>query len=732
MNKEATASITEGGGGARAEAEVPPSQLLPLPSNSLPLSDALSTPEQTVQIPGDSFEAFVRSNYNGETTSNLLMPPTSQAEEADAIAHSDGKSTADKHYGKHSRLSGIVNRVLAEVSSAKNNSKASNGTSPMEADVDPCKNSRKRTLNEALEQPDAQLTSKSLKADAANPDVPVKRGLSNGINSATMPDTNNKGKGFSALKYTSNDKAPYIIYIYTKNSSHSSAEAAHPLHVSKLIANIAYNEIIELKKIGKGKIMAELKTHQAANNLVSSELLDRNNLHAFIPTYRTLRTGTVRDIPSGINEDELLKAIEAPGFNVLEVRRFNRRIREEGNIKYIPSSTICVKFAGQLLPKHIFIFKTRHEVFPFVPKTKVCFKCYRVGHISSSCRGSERCLRCGQSKHSEDKACPAEDNPPQCINCQGNHLATSSNCPIVIRNGAIASLAATHNISIFEARKMINQEHYGISDFRSPDNSSSRQDTHSNENSYGSSSQQVSDPRVDFRNFPFLRNRGAQSPSAPPTFNQNNRFASLNPDEYLSTQSDQYATSYAHVTASRRPPPINGTGRNPPSRSPGQDSRFQSHPSQRVYSVPGREAHIYPNGRSTSQSGNGIAFRAGSLSPEWNRGDSPRRNFSKDIANFFFQNLLPLILKGEYSSVLDSSISFILDYFHSSAIAQPKDPRSPSDHYNNAYTGEDTTSSRHPPGFSGSFESSSRLGESYNSDHLYTPSYPGTNSNGRQ
>lgn len=733
MNEEATASISKGGGGTRAGAEVPSSRSLPLPSNSNSSSNAFFTSEQTTQISGDSFEAFMRTNYDGVAMPNPQTSLTSQSKEADAIAHDDNASTGDKQNGKLSRLSGIVDRVLAEVSAAKNGSKASNGSTPMEVDVDLGKNSRKRTSDEALEQSNEQLINKSLKSGSAKPAAPAKRGPNNLASSTTVPCEKNKEKGFPTLKYTINDKAPYTVYIYTKYSTHSSTEAAHPLYVSKLIANIAYNDIIEIKKIGKGKIMADLKSHQAANNLVSSELLASHNLQAFIPTYRTLRTGTVRDIPSGIDEDTIFKAIEAPGFNVLEVRRFNKRIREEGNIKYIPSSTICVKFAGQSLPNHVSIFKTRHEVSPFVPKTKVCFKCYRVGHISSSCRGAERCLKCGHSKHSEDTICPAEGKPPQCINCQGDHLATSINCPVVIRNGAIAALAATNNISIFEARKLINQEHYGISEPRSSGNFSSRQGTYSNENSFGSSPQLGFDPRTDFRSFPFLRNRGAQlsSLSHPPTLTQSNRFAPLNPDENLSSQTAQPAASYAYVTARRRPPPVSGTGRSSSSLPSGQDSRSQYNPPQGPHSDPGKEAHLYPNGRPVSQTGNGIAFRTVPTSPERDCGDSPRRNFSKDIANFFFQNLLPLILKGEYSSVLDSSISFILDYFHSSNNAQLRDPGPANNLYGNTNNGNNYITSCHFPGSSDSFESSPRRGEFHSSEYSYTPNYSEINLNGR-
>jgi len=53
---------------------------------------------------------------------------------------------------------------------------------------------------------------------------------------------------------------------------------------------------------------------------------------------------------------------------VLEIHRLNRRIRVEGEIKYVPFRTLCIKFAGQTLPQYVNIFNCRYSVFPYIPK----------------------------------------------------------------------------------------------------------------------------------------------------------------------------------------------------------------------------------------------------------------------------------------------------------------------------------------------------------------------------
>jgi len=68
------------------------------------------------------------------------------------------------------------------------------------------------------------------------------------------------------------------------------AKPLHPLLISRTLSQIAYADIKEIKKIGKGKILAEMATAKA-NDLTNNCRLEKEDLKAFIPTYRTVRTG---------------------------------------------------------------------------------------------------------------------------------------------------------------------------------------------------------------------------------------------------------------------------------------------------------------------------------------------------------------------------------------------------------------------------------------------------------
>jgi len=218
-------------------------------------------------------------------------------------------------------------------------------------------------------------------------------------------------------------------------------------------------------------VIAEMRTLDSANRLISNEQLSVYKLKAFIPLHRVLRTGIIRDVPQDVTLEMLWESTSS-SVKILELHHLNRRVKIEGELRYLPSRTICVKFAGQFLPPHVLIFGCKYAVSPFVPKTRICFSCFRVGHMSKACKSQPRCIYYGKDRHNEN---------------EGAHLPTSHDCTFVIRHKMILSLASTENLSISDARKRIN------------------------ETSFNSSSP-FSDPRFDFGNFPNLPQRQQVSP----------------------------------------------------------------------------------------------------------------------------------------------------------------------------------------------------------------------------
>jgi len=480
-----------------------------------------------LSCPANQFESFEQSLQDSDVISSAVttpLPNDSVIPDANMI----NKETVEHllpismDHSSASTSSVCVSQHLNSIPSSRSqlptliNSNVQNfSESPMEIDVDG-NNSRKRSLS--------SLNDKKSNAKAKKP---IKDNINLNLNSRDpLADPNNKDNNI--ILYSNTDCPPFIVHVYSTNEDPSGP--MHPLLISRSLSRIAYSDIKEIKKIGRGKVLAEMNSAKSANNLVLNSDLNKENLRAFIPSYRIVRTGIVKDIPLHLDETDLLQFFDSP-FKVVEVRRLNRRQKIDGEIKYLPSRTICLKFAGQILPKYIFLCRNRYEVSPYVSRVKICFSCQRIGHISKNCRGKARCLFCGGDKHDPPSTCPKKDSDGvKCINCQGDHLATSFQCPLIERHKRILALAASENIPIVEAKRKILQHHPVPKDII-----------------------------YDYNNFPLLNsNRTSPHDNCEPTSNfnsasypQNNRFSYLNALNQPDNASDN-VPSHSHSSNSTR------------------------------------------------------------------------------------------------------------------------------------------------------------------------------------
>lgn len=173
---------------------------------------------------------------------------------------------------------------------------------------------------------------------------------------------------------------------------------------------------------------------------------------AFIPAFRIMRAGVIGDIPMDIPDDELALCLESPA-KILTVHCFSRKINEGGEVKLVPFKTILTKFEGQALPKVVSFFKIRLPVLH--PPRSNLLQLYRFGHISANCKGTLRCLRCGNNKHTINE-CPCLQQSLININCKGKHLPPANTYPTYTRQKHIYTLASMENISYLKARARVN------------------------------------------------------------------------------------------------------------------------------------------------------------------------------------------------------------------------------------------------------------------------------------
>ncbi|KYN05251.1 hypothetical protein ALC62_03855 [Cyphomyrmex costatus] len=278
--------------------------------------------------------------------------------------------------------------------------------------------------------------------------------------------------------------------------------------------------------------------------MVANNNFAKFKLRAFIPSYKVLRTGIIRDVDQSLSLECIKNNIKS-SVKVLDIQRLNRRITTDGQTSYLPSRTICTKFAGQFLPNEVALFNTLYSVDPYVPKARICYVCYRAGHIGKDCKSTKpRCLYCG-GDHDRSFECEGKRQPKKCINCGGDHLATSFDCLVIKQYKEAIKLAAYDNIPNIEARKIVMA------------------------NRQGNTSNLSTNPR----NFPYLS--GSQRHSLD-DFASYNRFSPLESADYNSPTFS--SNSYAAMAASTSLPSPNASRRSHDSSKKNKSVSFRHNP----------------------------------------------------------------------------------------------------------------------------------------------------------
>jgi len=139
------------------------------------------------------------------------------------------------------------------------------------------------------------------------------------------------------------DMGSFVIYVYPNNRNST-------IHPMLIIAKAGIPDILEIKKIGREKILV-VKTVSSSkfkpldpNRLVENTSFPKHNLPAFIPAFKILRHYNTDIItlyvPQQIDLDTLKECIESPKAKVLDVQRLNRRSVRDGKMEYIPGQYV--------------------------------------------------------------------------------------------------------------------------------------------------------------------------------------------------------------------------------------------------------------------------------------------------------------------------------------------------------------------------------------------------------
>ncbi|XP_062598685.1 uncharacterized protein LOC134260118, partial [Saccostrea cucullata] len=202
-----------------------------------------------------------------------------------------------------------------------------------------------------------------------------------------------------------------------------------------------------VKKLKSGALLLEVSKKQQSTSLLALKTL------ADIPVIGKVHSGLNqskgilydRDLDD-IPEQEIQSELESQG--VISVKRFTKKRND--NIE--PTNTYLLTFCMPVLPTNIKVGLYQMKVEMFVPNPLRCFKCQRFGHGQNNCKGAETCFKCGEEGH-DGKGC---QKTPNCKNCKGEHMASSKQCPLWIKEKEIQKVKAEKRIPYPEAKKLVN------------------------------------------------------------------------------------------------------------------------------------------------------------------------------------------------------------------------------------------------------------------------------------
>lgn len=228
---------------------------------------------------------------------------------------------------------------------------------------------------------------------------------------------------YTRLFLENNSTINYTVYVESKEKEKLGNQ--NPIKLTHLFTENAKG-IISVYRINAYKIGITFQKAAAANSFLKLEnFLTNNKLRAFIPAHLVEKVGIIKYVPTDISNEDIYKNLTCDA-DVISIKRFMKR---DTTRKLIPMTTVAITFSTSQLPKFVFLNLFRYQVHSYVHPLIQCYKCLKFNHSAKACRGAQMCSSCAGAHLY--KECTSEIIT--CLNCGGNHLAISRDCPIKLK-----------------------------------------------------------------------------------------------------------------------------------------------------------------------------------------------------------------------------------------------------------------------------------------------------------
>lgn len=139
-------------------------------------------------------------------------------------------------------------------------------------------------------------------------------------------------------------------------------------------------------------------------------------------------------------------------FDKEDIYRLRSRTFVDGAATYRNSPSVKLNLRAAVVPTHVFMWRSRLEMTPYVPANRQCYNCGQLNHSTKFCKNSARCLTCSQGSHADGTS---RSNILKCINCGGSHRSLSKECSEVIIKKKTTELMAMQNMDFNTAKRIV-------------------------------------------------------------------------------------------------------------------------------------------------------------------------------------------------------------------------------------------------------------------------------------
>ena len=252
------------------------------------------------------------------------------------------------------------------------------------------------------------------------------------------------------VKQNTNENWPRFIVLEAPHPSAPLSKLS-PFSVSKAIQG-KFGTVAKITKMKSGALLIEATRATQAQQILATT--DICGLAVTASAHRTLNSskGVIKDHHRDLfymADEDILNELSDQG--VTNVSRFH--LKKDGeNIK---TNTLFVTFNTPTPPKELKIGYYIVKVQLYIPNPLRCFNCQKFGHSKKFCKNPLACWKCGREGH-DGSECTAETTC--CLNCKGDHCASSKSCPIWIQEKDIQRIKTERGLSYSDARRLVTSQ----------------------------------------------------------------------------------------------------------------------------------------------------------------------------------------------------------------------------------------------------------------------------------